>query len=159
MVSEFKLESIEKLRDQAKRSKNLSYQDVLDRLDEIQSEVDERFIERPSDVFNIPWRFIDEKFEHDGETYTLMHMACYGERLWKLVGMQESSGECHGFFAYECRHVKPRMVEDVLNDYRSECELLLREFERADVSKEEYRQGLIDINARYAAELMLCGDA
>ena len=89
---------------------------AFDRLcDEIQTEVDERFMERPCDKNGEP-TYIGQRIKHRGHE---------GE-VW-LLGVHEVM--CSDHVCYPCgeyEHVKPRTLEDVLDEICDDQESIAR---------------------------------
>ena len=82
--------------------------------DEIQAEVDERFMELPLDADGVPIRVGDLVTLNNGEPF-------------KVGGIRDAGNQWH-IFRYELHrwwspldlhHVKPRTLEDVLEDFRA----------------------------------------
>ena len=109
----------------------------------IQSEVDERYMELPLDADGVPIH-VGDKLKGVYKTFDVCgiseHYAYhdYG-RHWDDVR--------------ECHHVKPRTVEDVLEDF---IKAYAEWDENLRVDRMELRK---DLFAKYAAELQMRGDA
>ena len=138
------LESIEKLR---KYVNDLLYSKETKEefglmCDEIQAEIDGLL---PVDADGVPWTNRDTEFiNEDGRRYDLYEIT-YSLMLHKWVLINQ---EICRYDASRCRHVKPRTVEDVLED----C---INEFaKRCTEGKYDTRPTI----AKYAAELRMAGD-
>ena len=118
--------------------------------------VKEHYMKLPVDADGVPIHIGDylQLGETHGEVVALTYCPANGELPWEW---QCDTGDWYNTaFAH---HTKPRTVEDVLGEYRSECEQLVSSLECGVIDAERYRQRLVDIGEKYAAELMLRGDA
>ena len=88
--------------------------------DEIQAEVDSRFIELPLDADGVPIRVGDtvEWLIKNGE----YEVAAVGE----LVALKINDSGCVAIAPNMLRHVKPRTLEEVLEDYADKHYKLVR---------------------------------
>lgn len=109
------MESVDKLRDYASRNQRVSgWMTALKRIaDEIEREIEERFMELPVDVNNEPVHIGDE-MEHRSKHETLDVIAVGNDSFFtgrwadEYVRCVEVSAQWH--------HAKPRPLEDVLMD-------------------------------------------
>ncbi len=107
--------------------------------DEIEREIAERYIELPVDADGVPIRLGD----------LVTHPFLEGSReVRSLTKEQGSPYWCLGVdegevTAHTCRHVKPRTIEDVLEDFAADD--MMEALERASLFEESI--------AKYAAEL------
>lgn len=142
-----KLESLEKLRKYELFDRGIqvsAYMPSDELADEIQAEVDERYMPLPLDADGVPIR--------PGDQMTDGSQRADGRGLakWDVVSVNERaffdmSGGAH--VPIEHRHVKPRTVEDVLHDFGNDYAAFLSgiyPFENA-------RQ--CEVIAKYAAEI------
>ena len=117
------MESIEKLREKIKRDVNNPWDDLqgalLVKVDEIEREIAEKYMELPLDADGVPIRIGDslECMESSGEIerfvvagYTTEYSTWTGDDV-PLMATNENATE---FYCRNCHHVKPRTVEDVL---------------------------------------------
>ena len=99
------MESIEKLREWL-HADAYEHPELMELVDEIEREIAERYMERPCDKNGEP-TYVGQRIKHRGHE---------GE-VW-LIGVHEVM--CSDRVCYPCGeyvHVKPRTVEDVLNDF------------------------------------------
>lgn len=133
------LESIEKLRVLVGEAIGLSENERLPKMrlldpyaigrlvDEIESEIPERYIERdkaieaPLDADGVPWKPSEVSFvDPYGEKRALVSMTYIIDshsseiRHWLLEGFNSTNNK--EFRADECRHVKPDSLEELLDD-------------------------------------------
>ena len=145
-----KLESLEKLRDGISRMVTANHFTPEDEMkfkeiaDAIQTEIDKRFMELPVDADGVPWTSMDSKFDAVVEGVIELIMIAYSVKTgrWYLL---DDAKMAHA--ANLCRHVKPRTVEDVLQ------ELLV------DVKYGVPTHIADEAISHYAAELQMRGDA
>ena len=92
-----------------------SWHREFDRLaNAIQAEVDGRFMELPVDADGVPIHIGDMiEYEGDEDTYRLHARGVYVYEDGHVAVMNERLGI---WYQENCRHVKPRTLEDVLND-------------------------------------------
>lgn len=85
--------------------------------DEIQAEVDSRYMLLPFDADGVPIRPGDEVYRpDDGEVRTVCAVGEKGFVAWNSF-----DGRYYTHSADQWSHVKPRTVEDVLRDFGWEC--------------------------------------
>ena len=106
------MESIDKLREIGTKVKNSCFtgvhcDTVLELADEIEAEIAERYMKRPVDADGVPWHIGEEV---DG--CEIVAMAGY-----QLYYYDDDSKTIEWCIAKNRRHVKPRTLEDVLEDY------------------------------------------
>ena len=83
--------------------------------DAIQAEVDSRFMELPVDADGVPIRVGDMiEYEGDEDTYRLHARGVYVYEDGHVAVMNERLGI---WYQENCRHVKPRTLEDVLREF------------------------------------------
>ena len=153
------LESIEKLREQPTWSLGIAQHFA----DEIQAEIDSRYMELPLDADGVPIRVGD--YLHSDETRC--DFPCRGYNMW-LDGANEKwwtveccydkhSGTSEYVSAKSCRHVKPRTVEDVLEEFGEEFEALCKAdaYPNPNNPSFSYERELRDLLAKYTVELRL----
>ncbi len=86
-------------------------QDLLDIADEIEREIAERFMELPVDADGVPIRVGDElETAHGGKVI----VEYVGECEVRVYRDGEHYRVSQDEYAYTCRHVKPRTIEDIL---------------------------------------------
>ena len=110
---------------------------ILGCLDAIESEITERFIELPLDADDVPIRVGDvmegvDKYDTlrnvRGEVIEISFNATDSEGLVASVALQVWSADGKSWHRYidpdasVYRHVKPRTLEDVLEDFGIECD-------------------------------------
>lgn len=141
------MDSVDKLREYAAYNCRVKgWKDDLKSLaDGIEAEVESEYMKLPVDVDGVPIR-VGDKIEHRGHT---------GD-VW-LFGANEIM--CTDRVCYpigECRHVKPRTLEDVLHDFWEEWES-----HPIDAEWGERLERLRESEAKYADEIreLLAGDA
>lgn len=116
------MESIEKLRAAGRnmaKGRNLENHEECNLLlviaDEIEAEISEKFVELPCDAEGVPIR-CDDVMEGvtrwEGERFKVYCMEIYPDGHWEVT----DDDTCDSIRATECRHYKPRTVEDVLQD-------------------------------------------
>lgn len=77
----------------------------------VEAEIADRFIELPTDADGVPWTLETESFVDDAGievVFSGLKVDCKGR--WKILS------NCVWHNPSLCRHVKPRMLEDVLED-------------------------------------------
>lgn len=80
--------------------------------DEIQAEIDSRFMELPVDADGVPWSFTDEcLIDEHGDKCAFTAMRVTRDGRWEVAT------NCVWHLASDCRHVKPRTVEDAMAEY------------------------------------------
>ena len=99
------IKALEKMREWAKKYRPMGSYDPLMFADEIQAEVDNRFIELPTDRNGQPWH-IGEHIHNVGAVNQM--------RLNKNGWLFMESGALE---PDKCEHAKHRSIEDVLNDF------------------------------------------
>lgn len=120
------MESIEKLREWVKslytpNSGKLKVEG-LDIADEIEAEIESRYMELPVDADGVPIHVGDylESEEYDGRLFPCRGLnveVCKSGKRWTVCMSYDSySGTSEYTSARRCRHVKPRTIEDVLRD-------------------------------------------
>jgi len=109
-------------------------------LEDIQAEVDERYMELPTDADGVPIRVGDKLKSKYGPKPFIVESMEFGSS-WTVWDSENGATR----WPNECRHVKPRTVEDVLTD-------ALVEYDETD------RLTPGEIVAKYAAELRMAGD-
>jgi len=118
--------------------------------DEITREIAERYIELPVDADGVPIKLGDRLAWHDAEGYS-------GEMIVDCIELYRSDrdrwsvhdiDDCLELSPLDCRHVKPRTVEDVLHDFARDV-LSMSRNRFAESPDEIY----IPDGAKYAAEL------
>ena len=129
------IKALEKLREQAEREPLALTYILNDLADEIQAEIDERFMELPCDADGVPI--------HVGDELEGGFIVDYVSSHWVLAVGRGAKHED------SCRHVKLRTLEDVLNDFG-------RKF--AENYHYPNAEGLVDETADEIRELM-GGDA
>ena len=140
-----KLESIEKLREWADKviDSNFTVMNahyVKEYCDEIQAEIDSRFMELPVDADGVPIHVGDELHGKHKKPIRIVIAVGNGEYVCDCAVVRHAS-------LYH--HVKPRTVEDVLLDFLKES----RDFNLK-------HSGEVDeAIKRYSAELQMRGDA
>lgn len=110
------MKSIEKLREWS-RLGPMACQDLLDIADEIEREIAERYMELPLDTNGVPIRTGDIiEFGKKGERLEVTHFG-WTEHGDPTIAYRRPNGtlDC-SCIGTECRHVKPRTLEDVLQD-------------------------------------------
>lgn len=135
------IESIEKLRKWVKslytpNSGELKVEG-LDIADEIEAEIESRYMLLPVDADGVPIHVGDELFNKNKPTdvYKVTAIADNG-----YIRIYHDTAHIH---SSQCRHVKPRTIEDVLRDYGEE------------IARQGHQAGLTmgEITAKYADEL------
>ena len=148
------LEGIERLRDCAKRraiTVSFDKTELLDQLDAIEREVEERYIEAPVDADGVPIRLYDHlKVDGGSGVYIVGNMTCCTDG-W-LVGTNRGQ---IGRPEEDAHHHKSPTVEDVLEDYRVKYYDLVTDMECKNITNEEYVQGIKELNETFAAKLQL----
>jgi len=119
------MEGIERLR---KYSRSWDFDgDAMDRLtaiaDEIEAEIAEKYMELPVDADGVPWRDGETRFVNpNGDECRLVSLSfSFIRHEWLLEGeiITKPSDIQRCYAPDECRHVKPRTLEDVLHDFSS----------------------------------------
>ena len=146
-----KVESIKRLREYANvkwEPWNESREHLLVMLDEIESEIAERYMELPVDADGVPIHMGDviQFVNEQGGTGAKVEV-CAVSNYYAYYGEGK-----HFYRTKNCHHVKQRTVEDVLRDFVNEAE-----WEQSPDSYEEIERRLITL---YAAEIrdLLGGD-
>lgn len=121
--------------------------------DEIEAEIESRYMELPVDADGVPIRIGDslECTEYGNQTerftvygYTTEYLTWTGE-VTPLMATNENSTE---FYCRNCRHFNPRTIEDVLRDLANEV------WEASITCQTTWSDsGLDGIEKRYAAEI------
>ena len=144
------LESIEKLR---KWTKDLFYsievKEEFDSLcDEIQAEIDSRYMLLPVDADGVPWHIGD--VTENGNTVNAIAFDRIGAHFLNTLNDIDPSIHTHG---------KPRTVEDVLHDFLSDAVGILSNKQNADWDSvgELSFEVCTDKMKKYAAELRMAG--
>lgn len=106
------IKALEKLRDYQLYDKTEEYTAFVQLgsvlADEIQAEVDERFMELPLDADGVPIRLEDE-LEYVGRVFAIGPKVVFAKR-----GFADGHYEVEAYSSDVCRHVKPRTMFDVL---------------------------------------------
>ena len=131
------MESIEKLRKFAEKAVYADNYIVgstfdLNRIaDEIEREIAERFMELPVDADGVPIHVGEEMASFDGCRFTVCALATANVHYWSW----NSQGECstRQYMPYQCHHVKPRTVEDVLTELVECAERPGAKLDRGDI--------------------------
>ena len=128
------LKSIDKLRNIAYGYAPNIRRQVNMACDEINSEIAERFMELPLDADGVPIHIGDELFNKNKPTdvYKVTAIADNG-----YLRIYHDTAHIH---SSQCRHVKPRTIEDVLYECFHDCMY-------------KYPTGIEDIIGKYADEL------
>lgn len=113
------MESIEKLRTSARnmaKGRNLANHEECNLLliiaDEIEAEIESRYMPRPCDMDGVPVKIGDE-LSHDGFARNfIVHSYELTDGAWSVWDV--ANGATH--LCQACRHVNPRTIEDVLID-------------------------------------------
>lgn len=130
------LESVGKLRNRVNPMMPLNAEIIAS---EIEREIAERYMPRPCDMDGVPIKIGDE-LSHDGFARNfIVHSYELVDGTWKVWDV--ANGATH--ICSACRHVKPRTVEDVLEEFLHAS---------ADVCAETNRE-LEEQIAKYADEL------
>lgn len=143
------LESIEKLRNWMPISviSDTAMNIGREYADAIQVEVDEKYMELPVDADGVPIRIFDEVTGGMGDSGKVVRLELWNDG-WVVV-YKVAAGRTTRYSPDAVSHVKPRTVEDVLNDFASEA---------YDVDGRDDEEWL-PLLAKYAAELQMRGDA
>ena len=146
------LESLDKLRD-CNYNPGYRGEPTLEMIaDEIQAEVDSRYMELPLDADGVPIRFgdaVEGELLFDNETVKgtvvtyHLHSDDEPDTVYIKAKPSEDTWTIKELRLNRCRHVKPRTVEDVLRD----C---CKEWNRH--CGDDWEQG---VYAKYAAELRM----
>ena len=134
------IKAIEKLRASELVGQHMTIGEIAD---EIQAEVDSRFMELPVDADGVPIRSGEELYVKDTGEHVPDYCVYGVSRDYVFVW---NGKRITAHFPYEYTHVKPRTLENVLGEFAYKvCDL--------NVEKREI--------AKYAAEIreLLCGDA
>lgn len=140
------MESIEKLREYISRWAPMTQTEMTKYADEIEREVSERYMPLPVDADGVPIRVGDLiEFGSKGERLEVTHIGWtrHGD---PTISYRRPNGtlDC-SCIGSECRHVKPRTIEDVLRDCCNEWN---------EHCGSEWEQG---VYAKYADELRSMG--
>jgi len=111
--------------------------------DAIEAEISERYCPLPLDSDGVPCN-VGDMLIHDGSEHEVL--AVDTRCVWFDIARRTIALE--PFPADECRHVKPRTIEDVLDDYRRE---LVETW--ACTLDDEMTDAEDEITARYADEI------
>lgn len=84
-------------------------------IDEIEREIAEKYMELPVDADGVPIR-VGDHMECDGEAFTVCAVAPGQVHRWKVGIIGKSETVSIAYPPCQCRHVKPRTIEDVLVD-------------------------------------------
>lgn len=138
------IKSIEQLR--GMRGNYATYEDLVmrccDIADEIESEVEARYIERPVDADGMTISPYDNMVDSNGEQFTVSSIELLTSGEWLVYG----NGKPGTAFAKLCHHYKPPTVEDVLN------ELCTKAFHSREIGANvSYK----DVIAEYAKRLQI----
>ena len=145
------LESIEKLRKLTicdKGEKYTAYLDAGDIADEIEREITEKYMKLPVDADGVPIH-IGDRLSHANNREFVVNGITFYHNTWRVVTDLATLDD--GFqmrWAKECRHVKTRTVEDVLERFVSEM-----------AESKLTVDGSRKVIAKYAAELRIAGDS
>lgn len=85
--------------------------EVLESADEIQAEIDERFMELPVDADGVPWTLETESFVDDTGAKVMfsgLQVDCKGR--WKILS------NCVWHDPSLCRHIKPDPLKELLTE-------------------------------------------
>lgn len=144
------MESIEKLRKLPYHGTNgfgncvTASKETIDSIaDEIEAEISDRYMPLPLDADGVPCR-VGDMLIYDGSEHEVL--AVDTRCVWFDIARRTIALE--PFPADECHHVKPRTIEDVLDDYRRE---LVETW--ACTLDDEMTDAEDEITARYADEL------
>lgn len=122
-----------------------TYEDLVircyDIADEIEREVEERYVERPVDADGMEIAHSDNMVDSNGERFMVSSIELLVSGEWILYGIGKLGSE----YAKLCHHYKPPTVEDVLRVFASHVRNDAMKFER--ISDETI--------AEYAAKLQL----
>ena len=111
------IKALEKLRELATGTHSyISNGRVLEFVNEIEQEIAERYIELPVDADGVPIHIGDELFNKNKptDTYKVTAIADNG-----YLRIYHDTAHIH---SSQCRHVKPRTIEDVLREFADEVE-------------------------------------
>lgn len=136
------IESLGRMRCELQICKNAHRRPTIafmeDCADEIEAEIAERFIALPVDVEGDVLRIGDE-LKCQGESILLNSLSWNGRR-WYVTETVVSSG---WYPVHLCRHVKPRTLEDVLEEFADAA---------SDVDERD-REEWVPLLAKYADEI------
>lgn len=155
------LNGIERLRDCAKIraiTVLIDKTELLDQLDAIEREVEERYVELPVDADGKPIPCYSEVISGERTVpndVPLTVVGVSGEQV--VVNYHDDCGIYHEtrVFADSCRLYNPPTVEDVLEEYRVKYYDLVTDMECKNITNEEYVQGIKELNEMFAAKLQL----
>ncbi len=139
------MESIERLRSYAEihwEPWDASRERLNESLDDIEQEIAERYIELPVDAEGVPIR-VGDKMEREGQQFIVCAVApavIYSRTAGQKLG---EGFNTVGYRPEDCRHPKPRTIEDVLTDFANE------------VARQGHQIGLTchELTMRYAEEI------
>ena len=113
------IRALKKLREQAEREPLALTYILNDLADEIQAEIDERFMELPVDADGVPIHVGEEMTCH-GDVFTVCAAASAKIHRWVTVKLGETQ-TTYRYDPMECTHYNPRTLEDVLADVVTLC--------------------------------------
>ena len=148
------IKSIEQLR--GMRGNYATYEDLVTRCcdiaDEIEREVEERYIEGPTDKNGDPITYSTKIYQWGALEYIACEMYLDGTYEWFVRGHDTSAP------LVKAKHVtvmKPPTVEDVLEDYRVKYYNLVTDIGCKNITNEEYVQGIKELESEFAEKLQL----
>lgn len=140
------IKALEKLRKLAKEVVDARWGVEFDRAaDELEAEIEERYMPFPVDADGVPIRIGDE-VRIDPQSPTLYEVAAVGDDVVVFDGMFMRPAD-------ECRHVKPRTVEDVLADLQHDTLTSQGEYAGEVIDADMWNASLREQVREAAAEL------
>lgn len=140
------IESLEQLRKDADKCETawIRKSDLLEDIDAIEREVEERYVERPADADGMVIAPSDNMVDQNGEQFMVSSIELLASGEWILYGIGKLGSE----YAKLCHHKLPT-VEDLLDEFASA-------YDRIGSEDEEHHKYL-NLIAEYAAKLQLKG--
>lgn len=139
------LESLEKLRD---FRHYLSTNEAAHIADEIQAEIDAKYMLLPLDADGVPIHVGEEMACH-GDVFKVCAVARAKIHRWVTVKLGETQ-TTYSYDPLECTHYKPRTVEDVLIEYRLKAYNL---YACQELTGEERVYEFMKLDAEYDSEI------
>lgn len=125
---------------------------VSDLADEIEKEIEERYVELPHDKDGVPIHIGDKMVDDKKERFVVSEID-YSASCVCVFGI--TSGVGNLYRPSEIVHYHEPTVEEVLEEYRVRYYDLVTDMECKNITNEEYVRGIRELATEYAAKLQL----